>query len=280
MPDRREPARPRAMSAAPSPCLRRRAATRTPADPMPTTRRPTTGARRGAAGPAGPGADRRRRGPARGRASRWLAELGIDGHGAGRRRQGPRPRCRARAFSHPGSREIDACSSRAIPCSISCSGSATRRTASPSARIARSAPRRSAPIRSTRSPASARRASAALLEAFRLGQGRVARQRRGPQGRRQASPRRWRRRSTTSFTRRGERGQAKTPRPLQPTVQSAINRRPDNSRYCQCRGSWQIRRPGWSTRSPSSQRSARVRRWYRRRYSRQCRPRHNRRCCR
>ena len=47
-----------------------------------------------------------------------------------------------------------------VPFSTTCSACATRRTASPSARIARSAPRRSAPIRWTRSRASALAASA------------------------------------------------------------------------------------------------------------------------
>ena len=37
---------------------------------------------------------------------------------------------------HAGPRQPSCCSSRAIPCSISCSGCATRRTASPSARTA------------------------------------------------------------------------------------------------------------------------------------------------
>ena len=58
------------------------------------------------------------------------------------------------------------CWSRAIRCSTASRGSATRRIASPSARIARSARRRSPPRRSTRCRASARRASALCCKHF------------------------------------------------------------------------------------------------------------------
>ncbi len=112
------------------------------------------GRRRAGARPRG---HRRRAGPARRRAR---------GHGGARRRrhrrhlgrQGPRPRRRPRDVPHAGPRAVQAAAARSR-CSTSSSACATRRTASPSARTGRGARRRWARTRSTRSPASGRRAS-------------------------------------------------------------------------------------------------------------------------
>ena len=82
---------------------------------------------------ARPRADRRRRrassgGAGSARRARHRRRLALVGD-----RQGAGPRCRARALLHcPGRPPFS--SSRAIRCSTSCSGCATRRTASPSAR--------------------------------------------------------------------------------------------------------------------------------------------------
>ena len=108
---------------------------------------------------ARPGADRRRRGPGRRRRAQVLAELGVDDIAGGRRRQGPRPRRRPRAVLHRPGKPPFALEPR-DRCSTSSSACATRRTASPSARIARGAPPTSRRSRSTRCRASAPAASA------------------------------------------------------------------------------------------------------------------------
>ena len=89
---------------------------------------------------AQPGADRRRAG-ATGDRLPGVRRSRRRGRGGGRHLQGAGPRRRPRAFLHAGPRAIPPRSRRAR-CSISCSGCATRRTASPSAATARSAQRR------------------------------------------------------------------------------------------------------------------------------------------
>ena len=85
--------------------------------------------------------DRRRPGPDVGGARHPRRARHIRRRDGDRRRQGRRPRGRARALLRAGPRVRSRCRC-AIPCSISCSGCATRRTASRSARTARAARRR------------------------------------------------------------------------------------------------------------------------------------------
>ena len=72
-----------------------------------------------------------------------FAELGIGDLAIVGDRQGAGPQCRARAVLFAGPTAVLARAARSR-CCISCNGCATRRTASRSARIAPSAPRRSA----------------------------------------------------------------------------------------------------------------------------------------
>ena len=98
-----------------------------------------------------------------GQMSAVRAILAEPRHRGPRRRRSASPRARTAtpgaSASSPGAREPSRCRC-AIRCSISCSGCATRRTASPSARTARGARRRWSGTRSTRSAASGRAASA------------------------------------------------------------------------------------------------------------------------
>ena len=148
---------------------------------------------------ARPGADRRRSRPARRRAARCWRRSAFAGVAADRRRQGARPRCRPRAFPHSRPRPADdagAARSRAL--------------------FRAAAARRGAPLRHRHAPRQARQgdrrqparrdrrhrpgAQARAAQAFRLGQGRVARRRRGSAGGRGHQRARWRRRSTISST--------------------------------------------------------------------------------
>ena len=88
-----------------------------------------------------------------------MAALGVDGRGARLDRQGARPQRGPRDVLRRGPRAVQP-AARAIRRSSSSSGCATRRIASPSAPTGRGARRSSSRTRSTRSPASARRASA------------------------------------------------------------------------------------------------------------------------
>ncbi len=88
-------------------------------------------------------------------AQQVLADLGIDDIAVVAIAKGPDRNAGRERFFSPGARALQPRRPR-IPCSTTCSACATRRTALPSARIARGAPRRSAARRSTRSPASAR----------------------------------------------------------------------------------------------------------------------------
>ena len=93
-------------------------------------------------------------------ATRDAGRAGRHRRAAGRHRQGAGPRRRARDLLHGGPRARSSCR-RAIRCSISSSGCATRPTASPSARTARAARRTSArpacrKFRGSGPPASAR----------------------------------------------------------------------------------------------------------------------------
>ena len=93
-------------------------------------------------------------------AQQVLADLGIADVPLVAIAKGPDRNAGRERFFLPGKPPL--VSIRATRCSISCSGCATRRTASRSARTARGASRRSAPRRSTRSPASAPRKQALL----------------------------------------------------------------------------------------------------------------------
>ncbi len=128
-------------------------------------------------------ADRRRSGPA----FRRLCGAGRawpfrdQGRGGG---QGTGPQRRPRAHSSQGTRAA-CCWSRATRCSIAFRGSATRRTDSPSARIARGARRRITASPLDEVPGIGPCAQARAAPAFRLGQG-------GEPGRHRRSGKRWR----------------------------------------------------------------------------------------
>ena len=126
--------------------------------------------------------DRRRPGPDDGGAR----DPGGARHCRQRRRRSASPRAStatpaARRFFVAGQASRSRCR-RAIPCSISSSACATRRTASPSARTGRGARRRWSRTRSTRSAASGPRRKRALLHAFRHRQGGQPRRDRGSDG--------------------------------------------------------------------------------------------------
>ena len=105
------------------------------------------------------------RGAGGGRARRRSTEVGVEdvivvGVAKGIDREAGREH-----FYRRGQRALPARIRRAR-CSTTCSACATKPIASPSAAIASAAPRRSAPIRSTRSAASAQAARRALLAHF------------------------------------------------------------------------------------------------------------------
>ena len=96
-----------------------------------------------------------------------LAALGVSGVKLVAIAKGPDRDAGREHFFMAGRASRFSSSSRARCCSI-CNGCATRRIASPSARIAPSGRRRSRPRRSTKSKESGRRASGRLLEPLRL----------------------------------------------------------------------------------------------------------------
>ena len=110
-----------------------------------------------------------------------IGELGVDDMPVVGVAKGPDRDAGRERFFMPGASRLHA-ASRAIPCSISSSACATRPTASPSARTAPSARRRSPsqPLDEIAGIGPARKR--ALLQAFRLGQGGQPRRHRRSEG--------------------------------------------------------------------------------------------------